>query len=242
MNPPPLTPSALTIASYNIHKAVGSDGRCAPERILDVLDEISADVALLQEADTRLGLRTSVLSDVLLAARGWLAAPLGQQHHEGRAALGWHGNAILVRGEVRLTHSHRITLPCLEPRGAVLADIAHGNHVVRLVGAHLDLSGLARARQMHAIIDAVAKAPGNPPELVMGDFNEWRKGGAALAALARHWREVALGPSFPARLPIGRLDRAFVHHALQVAEAAVHASPLARVASDHLPIWVRLAA
>lgn len=169
MNPPPLTPSALTIASYNIHKAVGSDGRCAPERILDVLDEISADVALLQEADTRLGLRTSVLSDVLLAARGWLAAPLGQQHHEGRAALGWHGNAILVRGEVRLTHSHRITLPCLEPRGAVLADIAHGNHVVRLVGAHLDLSGLARARQMHAIIDAVAKAPGNPPELVMGD-------------------------------------------------------------------------
>jgi endonuclease/exonuclease/phosphatase family metal-dependent hydrolase len=95
---------------------------------------------------------------------------------------------------------------------------------------------------MHAIIDAVAKAPGNPPGLVMGDFNEWRKGGAALAALARHWREVALGPSFPARLPIGRLDRAFAHHALHVAEAGVHASALARAASDHLPIFVRLAA
>ena len=37
----------LTFASYNIHKAVGSDGRCVPERILDVLDEIGADVALL---------------------------------------------------------------------------------------------------------------------------------------------------------------------------------------------------
>lgn len=48
-------PVSLTVASYNIHKAVGSDGRCAPERILDVLDEIGADVALLQEADTRLG-------------------------------------------------------------------------------------------------------------------------------------------------------------------------------------------
>lgn len=232
---------SLTIASYNIHKAVGSDGRLAPQRILDVLDEIGADVVLLQEADTRLGLRTSVLPEALLSARGWQAAPLGQQHHEGRAALGWHGNAILVRGDVRFTHSHRITLPSLEPRGAVLADVAQGNQMLRLVGAHLCLSGLARTRQMHAIIDAVAKAPGNPPELVMGDFNEWRKGGPALAALARHWREVALGPSFPARLPIGRLDRVFAHHALQVAEAAVHVSPLARIASDHLPIWVRLA-
>ena len=227
---------SLTIASYNIHKAVGSDGRRVPLRILDVLDEIGADVAILQEADTRLGVRTSVLPADQLAARGWWAAPLAEQ---GRA-IGWHGNAVLVRNEVRLTHSHRITLPSLEPRGAVLADVSHGNHVVRLVGAHLDLSGLARARQMHAIIAAVARAPGQPPELVMGDFNEWRRGGAAVAALARHWRELVLPPSFPARLPLGRLDRAFVHHGLAVAEAGVHASALARVASDHLPIFVRL--
>ena len=229
---------SLTIASYNIRKAVGSDGRRMPERILDVLDEIGADVALLQEADTRRGIRTSVLPVADLAARGWQAAPLGEQP----LALGWHGNAVLVRGAVRLTHARRITLPAIEPRGAVLADVAHANHVLRLVGAHLDLSGLARTRQMHAIIAAVAKAPGNPPELVMGDFNEWRRGGAALAALARHWREVALAPSFPARLPIGRLDRAFAHHALHVADAGAHASPLARAASDHLPIFVRLAA
>lgn len=236
---------AFIVASYNIHKAVGTDGRRVPNRILDVLDEIGADVAVLQEADTRLGLRTSVLPETLLAARGWQAAPLGQQHHEGRAALGWHGNAVLVRGNVSLIHSHRIILPSLEPRGAVLADVTDETkgpgHVLRLVGAHLDLSGLVRARQMQAIIAAVAKAPGNPPELVMGDFNEWRRGGAALAALGRHWREIALGPSFPARLPLGRLDRAFAHPALTVAAAAVHASPLARMASDHLPIWVRLA-
>jgi endonuclease/exonuclease/phosphatase family metal-dependent hydrolase len=228
---------SLTIASYNIHKAVGSDGRRVPQRILDVLDEIGADVAILQEADTRFGVRTSVLPGELLAASGWLAAPLGNHR-----ALGWHGNAVLVRGAVQVTHSAAIALPALEPRGAVLADITHGNHALRLVGAHLDLSGLWRARQMRAIIDAVAAAPGSLPELVLGDFNEWRKGGAALAALALHWRELALGPSFPARLPIGRLDRVFAHHALNVADAGVHASVLARAASDHLPIWVRLAA
>lgn len=227
----------LTVASYNIHKGVGTDGRLAPTRILDVLDEIDADVALLQEADTRFGVRTAALPEAALAARGWEAAPLGEQH----LALGWHGNAVLVRRDVRLAHSHRIVLPALEPRGAVMADVAVGNHVLRLVGAHLDLTGLWRARQTRAIIDAVARAPGNPPELLMGDFNEWRNGGSAIAALARHWRELALGPSFPARLPIGRLDRIFAHHALKIADAAVHASPLARKASDHLPIWVRLA-
>ena len=227
----------LTVASYNIHKGVGTDGRLAPTRILDVLDEIDADVALLQEADTRFGVRTAALPEAALAARGWEAAPLGEQH----LALGWHGNAVLVRRDVRLAHSHRIVLPALEPRGAVMADVAVGNHVLRLVGAHLDLTGLWRARQTRAIIDAVARAPGNPPELLMGDFNEWRNGGSAIAALARHWRELALGPSFPARLPIGRLDRIFAHHALKIADAAVHASPLARKASDHLPVWVRLA-
>jgi endonuclease/exonuclease/phosphatase family metal-dependent hydrolase len=64
----------LTIASYNIHKGIGSDGRCQPQRILDVLDEIGADAALLQEADTRFGLRTSVLPADLLTERGWTAA------------------------------------------------------------------------------------------------------------------------------------------------------------------------
>ncbi|OYQ28291.1 hypothetical protein CHU93_09265 [Sandarakinorhabdus cyanobacteriorum] len=229
---------SLTIASYNIHKAVGSDGRRVPARTLDVLDEIGADVALCQEADTRLGVRTSVLPADQLAACGWQVAPLAEQ---GRA-IGWHGNALLFRGAVRLTHCQRITLPALEPRGAVLGDLALGHRMIRLVGAHLDLSGLTRARQMQAIIAAVARAPGQPPEQLMGDFNEWRRGGAAVAALARHWRELVLPPSFPARLPLGRLDRAFVHHGLAVAEASVHASALARVASDHLPILVRLAA
>ena len=231
----------LTVASYNIHKGVGSDGRLAPMRILDVLDEIDADVALLQEADTRFGIRTSVLPAVALAARGWQAAALDTSPPNPRA-IGWHGNAVLVRRTAQLTHAAAIHLPALEPRGAVLADVSAVGHTLRLVGAHLDITGLWRARQTRAIIDAVARAPGNPPELLMGDFNEWRAGGGAIAELARHWRELVLGPSFPARLPLGRLDRVFAHPALKIAEAQVHGSPLARAASDHLPVWVRLAA
>lgn len=235
----------LTIASYNIHKAVGADGRHNPERILDVLDELGAAVAILQEADTRFGVRTAVLPAALLASRGWQAAPLADQPR----AMGWHGNAVLLRGPVTLAHAARIPLPALEPRGAVMVDIIapHAPHagagprLIRLVGAHLDLSGLWRTRQARAMLAAMAARPGNPPALLMGDLNEWRSGGGTIAALAGRLAAVPLPPSFPARLPIGRLDRVFAHHALKLAAAGVHASPLARQASDHLPIWVGLA-
>jgi endonuclease/exonuclease/phosphatase family metal-dependent hydrolase len=223
----------LTVASYNIHKAVGADGRRMPERILDVLDEMAADVAVLQEADTRFGVRTAVLPQGMLAARGWEVAGLA----EHPAAMGWHGNAVMVRGAARLERAVRLPLPALEPRGAVLADVESGGKLLRLVGAHLDLSGLWRARQVRAVMEAVAKQPGSPPELVMGDFNEWR---AAMRLLGERLRAVVLGPSFPARLPVGRLDRVFVHPGAHVHDAGVHMSALSRVASDHLPVWVRV--
>jgi endonuclease/exonuclease/phosphatase family metal-dependent hydrolase len=228
----------VLIASYNIHKAIGTDGRRAPERILDVLDELAADVAVLQEADTRLGVRTSVLPAAQLAARGWRAAPLGSS----AAALGWHGNAVLLRGPAALVRCSRLMLPVLEPRGAVMADVGlPGGLEVRLVGVHLDLSGLWRARQVRRLVERMARAPGSPPELVMGDFNEWRPQGQTLTALGTRLRELPIGASFPARLPLGRLDRAFAAPALSVEAAGVHSTPLARAASDHLPIWVRLA-
>ena len=66
----------LTFASYNIHKAVGLDGRRDPERILAVLREIGADVVAVQEVDRRFGLRESVLPRQALEEHGWCPAPL----------------------------------------------------------------------------------------------------------------------------------------------------------------------
>ena len=50
----------LTFASYNIHKAVGVDGRRDADRIISVLRELQADVIALQECDRRFGERESV--------------------------------------------------------------------------------------------------------------------------------------------------------------------------------------
>jgi len=43
----------LRLASYNIHKALGTDGRRDPGRVLEVVNALGADVVALQEADRR---------------------------------------------------------------------------------------------------------------------------------------------------------------------------------------------
>ena len=43
--------ATLRLASYNVHRAIGRDRRCEPERILAVVREIDADVLALQEVE-----------------------------------------------------------------------------------------------------------------------------------------------------------------------------------------------
>lgn len=224
----------LVAASYNIRKAIGSDGRRDPDRVLAVLAEVGPDIAVLQEADRRFGIRSAALPVPLLADHGLRPVPFDTRPE----SIGWHGNAILVSQRVEIVRHKVLVLPSLEPRGAVIADLALLGRLVRVVGMHLDLSGLMRRKQVAAVLHAVAAEPGDPPTLLMGDLNEWRP--AALADLGPGLHPVPLGPSFPARLPIGRLDRVFVNGHVTVADAGVHASARARLASDHLPVWVRL--
>jgi len=227
----------VLVASYNIRKAIGSDRRRRPDRILEVLDEIGADVVLLQEADRRFGARASALPFHLLADHGrYRAVPYAMRH----GSLGWHGNAVLVASHVEITHCQPIHLPALEPRGAVLADLRVAGAGLRVVGMHLDLSGLWRRRQARTILEEAAAQATALPTLFGGDLNEWRNGGC-LRDFCLHHRAVPLGPSFHAARPVGRLDRLFVGDGLRVEESGVHRSLLARTASDHLPVWAKLA-
>ena len=73
--------STITIASYNMHKAVGLDRRRDPVRVLDVLREIDADVVALQEADKRFGGRASAVPHELIDSRGiYKPVHLGVRH------------------------------------------------------------------------------------------------------------------------------------------------------------------
>ncbi|OYY72230.1 endonuclease/exonuclease/phosphatase family protein [Sphingomonas sp. 28-63-12] len=227
----------ITVASYNIHKAVGTDRQRRPERILDVLAEINADIVALQEADRRFGARASVLPLKLIEQAGWHPVTFGAR----AASMGWHGNMILIRQGMVMTSSEAIHLPTLEPRGAVCADLRSSTGgQVRIIGMHLDLSGLWRRRQAKAIIAHLHVKPHQIPTILMGDMNEWSATTGCLHEFARHYRIADTGPSFHARRPIARLDRIMMSRDLKLIECGVQASRLASVASDHLPIWARI--
>jgi len=223
----------IKVASYNIRKAIGSDRRRRPERILEVLAEVNADVIALQEVDRRFGMRASAIPPEMVGhGSAYRAVPLSLRAD----SLGWHGNAILVGQDVTIAGYARINLPTLEPRGAVIAELIVQGLSLRIAAMHLDLSGLWRRKQARAIVGALAAMP-PMPTVLMGDLNEWRAMGGCLHDFARHYRMAATGNSFHAQRPVARLDRIMTSDTLHVSTCGVHHSVRARQASDHLPVW-----
>jgi len=222
------------IASYNVHKCVGSDRRCDPERTSRVIHEIDADVIALQEADTRFGERTGILDLARLEREtGLVPVPVS-----GMAkAHGWHGNVVLFKkGLVR--DVHQINLPGLEPRGALVAEIElERGGALRIIAAHFGLLRHSRARQAQMLVELMNDRH-EMPTILLGDLNEWRLGDRS----SLNKFQSAFGPqppavpSFPARLPVLALDRIMANRKGVLTTVEAHDTPLSRVASDHLPI------
>lgn len=228
----------ITVASYNIHKGVGTDRKRDPARILKVLTEIDADIVCLQEADLRFGSRAAVLPPFLIESHtDYVPVPLDVQAD----SLGWHGNAILVRQGITVESHDIIHIPYLEPRGVVTASVSIGGVSLSVFGMHLDLSGLWRVRQARAIAALAETAQATRPTVLMGDLNEWRSAAGCFREFGRHFAVLDPGPSFPSRRPLGRLDRIMHCGALRPQACGVHRSALAMVASDHLPVWAEFA-
>ena len=227
-------PEGTLIASYNVHKCVGADRRFDPERTSRVIHEIDADVIGLQEADTRFGERTGILDLRRLEREtGLIPVPITG----ATKAHGWHGNVVLFKqGTVR--DVHQINLPGLEPRGALIAELelARGGSL-RIIAAHLGLLHRSRAQQTRLIVDLMNDG-GETPTILLGDLNEWRLGDRSSLNTFQN----AFGPlppavpSFPSTLPLLALDRIMANRRGMISVVEVHDSPLARVASDHLPI------
>ncbi|MDM9620354.1 endonuclease/exonuclease/phosphatase family protein [Rhizobium sp. S96] len=222
------------IASYNVHKCVGNDRRFDPERTSRVIHEIDADVIALQEADTRFGERTGILDLARLEREtGLLPVPVS-----GMAkAHGWHGNVVLFKkGLVR--DVHQINLPGLEPRGALVAELElEQGGALRIIAAHFGLLRHSRAQQAKMLVELMAEKV-ETPTILLGDLNEWRLGDRS----SLHTFQSAFGPqpaavpSFPARLPVLALDRIMANRNGVLTRVEAHDTPLARIASDHLPI------
>jgi endonuclease/exonuclease/phosphatase family metal-dependent hydrolase len=232
-----LAEDGALFSSYNVHKCVGVDRRFDPARIGAVIAEIGADVLAVQEADRRFGDRAGLLDLASIErAAGLVPVPVVNGHR----GHGWHGNVLFVR-EALLRDLHQVVLPGLEPRGALVADLELAQGPVRVVGAHLGLLRRSRRMQVERLLAHAAEASDHPTVL-MGDLNEWRRGRrSALHGFAPSFGPVGHGaPSFPSYFPVLALDRILARPGSVLGPVRAHDTPLARLASDHLPIKARV--
>lgn len=231
----------FTVATYNIHSCVGLDRRMDPDRIVEVIGELDADIVALQEVDSRGRKGRKRAIDQF----EYLAEATGMEPVAGPNLIGDHGsfgNVLLSRWPVMEVRRRDISVDRREPRGAIGVTIAAGRHRLRVVATHLGLSLRERRRQVDDLLELVAPGPEDGADglVLLGDLNEWRRSGGTLTPLAGVLKPLPALPSFPSWRPLLPLDRIFVAGTIRPRSAKVHRSRLARIASDHLPVRARI--
>ncbi len=231
----------MRVLSYNIHKGIGGrDRRYRIERIIRVIEEEDPDLICLQEVDrnvrrTRFDDQPGRLSEALHAVS------LFQVNVHLKA--GGYGNLILSRWPFRRHHQVSLRRASRKPRGAQLVVVETPEGGLHLVNWHLGLSEKERHRQVdHLLMHRLYRESAHLPTLIIGDTNDWRNTLAA-GPFARHGFAHVTGPpsrfrTFPAYLPLGSLDKAYSRGGVRIQHARVVHGPLARDASDHLPLVV----
>jgi endonuclease/exonuclease/phosphatase family metal-dependent hydrolase len=225
----PAAGHALRVATYNIHSAVGRDGRCDPGRVARVIRELAADVVALQEVESHHG---------GLDALEFLGRETGMTAVPGPTMLrteGDYGNALLTRSRLLEVRRLDLSFPGREPRGALDVTLEAGRLAVRIIATHLGLRPVERRHQIDTILAGLAQ-PNPGPTVLLGDLNEWFLWGRPLRRLHAHFGPTPAPATFPAHWPVFALDRVWVQPLRSLRKLAVHDSRLARVASDHLPL------
>jgi endonuclease/exonuclease/phosphatase family metal-dependent hydrolase len=230
----------MRLLSYNIHKGIGGRDRLYRiERIVQVIEEENPDLICLQEVDRHV--RRSEFDDQpkLLARSLYATADLYQLNVHLKS--GGYGNLLLSRWPFRGKHQVSLRLQKRKPRGAQIAVVETPEGLLHLVHWHLGLGERERHWQVdHLLAHHLFRESAGLPTLIVGDFNDWRNA-LARGAFARHGFVQVTSPpsrfrSFPAYLPMASLDKAFKRGGLTIRHARVAHTPLARRASDHLPL------
>lgn len=232
----------MRLLSYNIHKGIGGrDRRYRLERVIEVIEEQNPDLICLQEVDHNV--RRSRFDDQphLLAKHFSASAMLNQTNV--RLKSGGYGNLLLSRWPMTSKHQVSLRLGSKKPRGAQLAVIDTPEGALHVVHWHLGLAEKERHWQVNHLLDhPLFRESSHLPTIITGDTNDWRNtlGAGPFAHHGFHHitQPISRYRSFPAYLPLGSLDKTFCRGEVWVRSARVVHSPLAKRASDHLPLVV----
>jgi endonuclease/exonuclease/phosphatase family metal-dependent hydrolase len=228
--------NSLRIATYNIHRCRGLDGRTRPERIATVLSSIDADVVALQEvvgAGPRGGGQAEEIGAAL--GMGWIMSP-------ARLLRGHHfGNVVLSRLPIAEHVEHDLSWKTCEPRRLQRVDVSVGGATLHVYNVHLGTALLERRHQAERLAAIVSDRHVPGPKLVLGDFNEWMKG-LVTSMLSARLNSVDLRNflrrrrTYPGVFPLLHLDHIYYAGHVEVVGIELPRTRLALVASDHLPL------
>lgn len=242
----------LHVTTYNIHKGFSQfNRRMMVHELRDRLRHLNPDIVFLQEVQgLHLGHAEShdnwpaAPQHEFLAESVWPAAAYGRNMLYGH---GHHGNAILSRFPILYSHNQDVTHLQFEKRGLLHCRIeVPEGPAVHCVCVHLSLFGYSRRRQTSALADYLEKmAEPDAPLIIAGDFNDWRnRAGQQLTqhlALTEVFCSRNGSPvcSFPAVLPMFRLDRIYVRGFNVLRTEVHHGQPWSAI-SDHAALSAHL--
>lgn len=227
---------ALRIATYNIHRCRGLDGRTRPDRIVNVLRAVDADVIALQEV-VGPGPRGGGHAEEIGAAlgMGWVMAA-------ARQLRGHHfGNAVLSRHPIVNHLEHDLSWKTCEARRLQRVDVSADGCTLHVYNVHFGTAILERRHQARRLSAIVSDHHVAGPKIVLGDFNEWMRG-LATSLLSEKLNSVDLRSylkrrrTYPGFFPLLHLDHIYYAGRVQVESIELPRTRLALVASDHLPL------
>lgn len=232
----------MRLLTYNIHKGIGgNDRRYRLERICHVIEHENPDLILLQEVTKHAPRCSGDDQPCLLADRFKFEHAMFQQNVHYK--VGGYGNLLLSRWPIIEKHQISLRLRNKKPRGAQIAVVETPEGMAKIVNVHLGLAESERAWQInHLLHNPAFRHTADVPELIAGDFNDWRNQ-LTLGPFTEHgFAQITAPPSrfrsFPAVFAMGSLDKAFCRQGIGINEARIVTGPHARRASDHLPLVI----
>jgi endonuclease/exonuclease/phosphatase family metal-dependent hydrolase len=231
----------LRVATYNIHRSKGLDGRVRPDRVAKVLKEIDADIVALQEVVCLPGGQPE--DD----QAHFIARAIGADFLFGENRKLWggaYGNVVMSRLPMRTVKNHDISVRGRERRGVLHIDVdVSPRTCMHVFNVHLGTAFLERRKQARQLagLDILLNEKLRGPRLVLGDFNEWAPG-LATRLLRSHLKSVDIQKhlkrrrTYPGVLPLLHLDHIYHDEALELTALTLHRTRTALVASDHLPL------
>lgn len=225
----------LRVLTWNIHGCIGGDRKHDVERVAARIRHLAPDLAALQEVDTRRRPGRTLPNGGETIAN-YLRRQVGDHAHDAWAlssADGHYGQMLASRFPLTAPEIHDISVPGREPRKVIAACIETGGRPFRVIATHLGLRRAERRRQLATLSEVVAAEPAMAT-ILLGDLNEWRRGGVLRRNLLSAFDGGTKHASFPASLPLLALDRILWRQGVRVERTWVDRG--AQGASDHLPV------